>query len=58
MLTLFSAPEKKRKKNLWFQAPKPMVLEGKTTCFEGHNPTIWVSTTYGLTAAWVQNQQK
>ena len=34
-----------------------MVLEGKTTCFERHNPTIWYSTTYGLTATWVQNQQ-
>ena len=34
-----------------------MVLEGKTTCFERHNPTIWYSITYESIATWVQNQQ-
>ena len=54
LFCLFSLRQRKRGRktygfrfqNLCFQAPKPMVLEGKMTCFEGHNPTIWYSATY------------
>jgi len=45
LFCLFSLRQRKRGRktygfrfqNLWFQAPKPMVLEGKTTCFGKHN---------------------